>query len=220
MFLAIDTATDFIGLSLDDGSQVLAERVWRSERHHTTELAPEIAIMLRDSNIGVASLEGIVVASGPGSYTGLRIGMAVAKGLALAHGIPMIGIPTLDILAAAQNPIEKPLLAVINAGRKRVAAVWYKWERQSWHAQNEPKSQSWDELIQALDSPTVVCGEIEAVRERLEREKFALPLSPAECVRRPSYLAQVGRSRMAEQGEADPAALAPTYLGDLEGADR
>ena len=217
MFLAIDTATDHIGLSLDDGDEVLAERVWQSKRHHTVELAPEVALMLRDCAVAPSDLKGIAVALGPGSYTGLRIGMAVAKGLALAHGLPMVGVPTLDILAEAQQPAEEPLLAVIKAGRSRVAAVWYKWGRQNWQPQTDPESFTWDELLDKLKNPTLVCGEIGSERKHLQREKNAMVLPPAACLRRPSFLAQIGRRKIEAEGPDDPAALAPTYLGDIEG---
>ena len=218
LYLAIDTATDHIGLSLDDGNQVLTERIWRSKRHHTTELAPEVALILRDAGIGPADLNGLAVAIGPGSYTGLRIGLALAKGLALAHGTPLVGVPTLDILAVAQEQAEQPLLAVIQAGRKRIAAVWYKWGRSGWQAQSEPESFTWDQVLGQVREPTVICGELGNERPRLEREKNVLLRSPAACVRRPSYLAEIARNRIADGDEDDPAALAPTYLGELEGA--
>ncbi len=106
MLLAIDTATHATGVCLADRAQVLAEHVWHSGRYHTVELAPEVAVLLQRNQVALTDLEAVAVASGPGSYTGLRIGMALAKGIALALRIPLIGVPTLDILAAGQPEAE------------------------------------------------------------------------------------------------------------------
>jgi len=81
MLLALDTATKTMGIALHDGSQVLAESIWSGVGHHTIELAPEVALMLRRIGGTTATLSSIAIAQGPGSYTGLRIGMALAKGL-------------------------------------------------------------------------------------------------------------------------------------------
>ena len=87
MLLAIDTATNSIGIALHDGNQLISEHHWISQRYHTVQLAPEIALMLRRSEKSASGLTALAVARGPGSYTGLRIGMALAKGLALAHNL-------------------------------------------------------------------------------------------------------------------------------------
>jgi tRNA threonylcarbamoyl adenosine modification protein YeaZ len=99
--LSIDTSTKTVGLALYDGVQVLSESVWTSH-----ELAPAVSDLLRKSGLEVSSLGALTVALGPGSFTGLRIGMGLAKGMCLAGHLPLVGIPTLDALAASQ-PIHK-----------------------------------------------------------------------------------------------------------------
>jgi len=86
MLLALDTATDTIGLALTDGARILAEEVWLARRHATVELAPETARLLRRTGAREDQLQGIAITIGPGSYTGLRIGLAFAKGLAFGPG--------------------------------------------------------------------------------------------------------------------------------------
>ena len=102
MLLAIDTSTQSIGLSLYNDAQVVAEETWQVHQRHTVELAPAIDHMLRRSELKISQIEVLAVALGPGSFTGLRIGLAVAKGLALALRIPIIGVPSMDALVAAQ----------------------------------------------------------------------------------------------------------------------
>jgi tRNA threonylcarbamoyladenosine biosynthesis protein TsaB len=74
---------------------------WESLGHHTTELASRVAAMLDQANVQAAVLSGLAVALGPGSFMGLRIGMALVKGLAMARAIPLVGVPTLDVTAYA-----------------------------------------------------------------------------------------------------------------------
>jgi tRNA threonylcarbamoyladenosine biosynthesis protein TsaB len=215
VLLAIDTATALIGVSLDDGDQVLVERIWRSPRHHTVQLGPEVALTLQSAGASVEDLSVIAVASGPGSYTGLRIGMALAKGLALSNDLPLVAVPTLSAVARAQPASEKPLLAVLEVGRGRVAAVWYKWGRQAWQAESEPVVLAWSDLIEQLKEPTIVAGELGAARARLAKHKWAEPVGPEACLRRPSYLGAVARQLLDEGVDTDPALAVPSYLGEI-----
>src|SRR5262245_27616805 len=119
MLLAVDTSSTQMGLALYDGAQVIAEYAWRSAQRHTVELAPAIADLLVRSGLSMDAVQALSVALGPGSFTSLRVGLALVKGLALARHIPLIGIPTLDILANAQPVSKFPLAAAIQAGRGR-----------------------------------------------------------------------------------------------------
>ncbi|MFQ5943679.1 MAG: tRNA (adenosine(37)-N6)-threonylcarbamoyltransferase complex dimerization subunit type 1 TsaB [Anaerolineales bacterium] len=213
MLLAIDTATNMLGLALYDGAEVLSESVWYSDRHHTTELAPEVAISFRRAGASQADLTAVAVAQGPGSYTGLRIGMALAKGFSLAQNLPIVGIPTLDILASAQPQMEEPMLATLQAGRGRVAAVWYKWTRNGWTARKGTKTLTWDDLAGELKQSTYICGELNTeARESLKQVANAILAPASMCVRRPSVLAELGWKKARKGKAEDPSKLAPIYL--------
>ncbi|MFQ5793263.1 MAG: tRNA (adenosine(37)-N6)-threonylcarbamoyltransferase complex dimerization subunit type 1 TsaB [Acidobacteriota bacterium] len=216
MLLAIDTATKMLGLALYDGSVLLNESVWYSNNHHTTELAPEVAISLRRAGASHLELTAVAVAQGPGSYTGLRIGMALAKGLSLAHNLPIVGIPTLDILASAQPQREEPMLATLQAGRGRVAAVWYKWTRNGWTARKGMERLTWDELVGELKQTTYICGELDAkAREALKREALAILAPASMCVRRPGVMAELAWQKVRKGKIEDPSTLAPIYLDPI-----
>jgi tRNA threonylcarbamoyladenosine biosynthesis protein TsaB len=160
MLLALDTATDLVGIALHDGQTILSECSWMGARRQTSELAPEVALTLRRVNVTTRQLSAVAVAIGPGSFTGLRIGLAFAKGLALAHRLPLVGVPTLDILAWGQPRRDEPMLAVLHAGRGRLVGVWYKWKASGWQATSDPELIPWPELRERITSPTYVCGEI------------------------------------------------------------
>jgi tRNA threonylcarbamoyladenosine biosynthesis protein TsaB len=213
VLLAIDTSTKMIGLALQDGRKVLAEKVWFSESYHTIELAPEVAIIMRSVGVTPQALTSIGVALGPGTFTGLRIGLALAKGMALAYQIPTVGIPTLDILARAQPMRKNPMWVLIQAGRGRIAGLWYKWGRNGWKARGKPTTMTWGELVPELEEPTYICGEFdEEGWEVLGAAEHALLASPALCVRRPSYLAEIALERLATGKPAEVADLVPIYM--------
>jgi len=215
MILAIDTATDWIGLALHDGTAVLAEFGWRSRRTQTIELAPALTQLWSRTGVAPADLNAVAVAIGPGSYTGLRVGLALAKGLALGQNLPLIGVPTLDILAAAVCRLETDLVAVAEAGRTRLWAGQYQWAaKRGWERIGEPMLTNWDELVGRLQVPVAFAGEIDAAAARLIRRanRSAIIAPPAESVRRAATLAEIGWWRWKRKQVDDPATLAPLYL--------
>jgi tRNA threonylcarbamoyladenosine biosynthesis protein TsaB len=202
-------------LALYDGERVLAEETWRSANGHTVELAPGLVRMLERQKVLPSELRGIAVALGPGSFTGLRIGLGVAKGLALTLAMPLMGIPTLDALVYAQGQRRGLVCAVLQAGRRRVSAAFYRRRRGQWQRQGAYRLTTLDELCTEIKTQTVFCGEIDAQGTELLRERLgekAVVASPASSLRRAGYLAELGWQRL-ERGEVDdPATLAPIYL--------
>jgi tRNA threonylcarbamoyladenosine biosynthesis protein TsaB len=214
MLLAVDTSTAQVGLALYDGVQVTGELLWHSRHHHTTELTPALAELLARTGVKMDEVKALGVALGPGSFTSLRVGLALVKGLALARHLPVIGVPTLDALAEAQPLRDLPLAAVLQAGRGRLAQAWYKAGENGWQAQGPARTTTADALAEEINSPTLVCGELTAdERQRLARKRVNILLaSPAQSVRRPAFLAELAWKRW-QAGEVDDlAALAPIYL--------
>lgn len=214
MLLAVDTSTQTMGLALYDGNQVIGESVWLTHSHHTMELAPAIGDMLHHCNVKPADLTVLACALGPGSFTSLRIGLAVAKGLSLSLHIPILGIPTLDALAIAQPLLDMPMLAVLPAGRGRLAVGKYDVVDSTWKADGEAIVSTTEDLSRSIHSRTYICGEMNAEeRQQLARKwKNVTMASPAQCVRRPGYLAELAWKRW-QNGETDePVSLAPIYL--------
>ena len=216
MLLAIDTSTAQVGLALYDGTQVLSEMTWTTRQHHTTELAPALSGLLSRCGVSMDMVNALGVAVGPGSFTSLRVGLSLVKGIALARHMPVIGIPTLDIIATAQ-PAGKHasrLVAVIQAGRKRIAFGVYKCLKNEWQAQGPVRSGTVDDLADEIESPTYVAGELSSEdRSRLARKRVNVLLaSPVNCVRRPAILAELAWARWQKNKVDDAASLAPIYL--------
>ena len=218
MLLAIDTSTQMIGLALYDGARVLCETTWQSRSHHTVEMPPAVQELLERYGARPSDLEAMGVALGPGSFTCLRIGLALVKGMALALKIPVIGVPTLDILAAG-IPCggqwgAMPLAAVLQAGRGRLALVWYRAQDGAWQPQSQPEMVTAEELSQKITKPTLVAGELNAAERQLlaRKRKNVTLLSPAHSLRRPACLAEIAWNRWKEGRVDEVVSLAPIYL--------
>jgi tRNA threonylcarbamoyladenosine biosynthesis protein TsaB len=217
VILALDTSTEMTGLALHDGRRLRAEQLWDGGGRATAEVAPEIALLLRRTHVGMEQITGVAVALGPGSFTGLRIGLALARGLSLGGRRRVVGVPTLDVLAAGQPARNEPMLAFLRAGRGRLAGVWYKWTKRGWKAQGNPEGFTLDGLREKLTRPTYVCGELSPE----ERESWApipgvIVAEPSLSVRRPGVLAQLGWSQLQARKIADPLKLTPIYLSPLD----
>jgi tRNA threonylcarbamoyladenosine biosynthesis protein TsaB len=214
MLLAVDTSTQMTGLALYDGTRVVCEMSWQTHNHHTVELSPAITGLLERCNCRPADLTVLAVALGPGSFTSLRIGLALVKGMALALKIPVVGIPTLDSLAASVAVRDMPLAAVLQAGRGRLGLVWYDALMGAWKARGEPQLVTAEELSQEIHKPTLIAGELSADERQLlaRKRKNAVLLSPAFCMRRPSFLAELAWQRWTAGQSDEVISLAPIYL--------
>jgi tRNA threonylcarbamoyladenosine biosynthesis protein TsaB len=214
MLLAIDTSTRVVGVALYDENRVLSEEAWLSRNHHTVELGPAVAATLARLHVQCSELCAIGVAIGPGSFTGLRIGLALAKGLAFSQNIPIVGIPTLDVLVAAQPVTERKLVGVLEAGRRRLAVGWYQAVGGHWKSKGALENLTVNAFIERIQGPILVCGELsEVLRHEMTRDRLDVRLtSPAQSIRRPAFLAELAWKRWQNGDIDDPSTLKPIYL--------
>lgn len=217
MLVAIDTATRVASVALydQDGGRVLGEESWACSDNHSVELMPRLVRMLGEHDIPLSGLTGVVVSLGPGSFTGLRAGLGVAKGLVLARQLPLLGIPTLAVVARPHTYQALPIWAVCQAGRGRICVAHYVRRRARWLQQDDYALTTWQELCAQVERPAFLCGEIDGRDADLIREQLGQDVviaSPATSLRRAAYLAEMGWERLS-QGESDnPATLTPIYL--------
>ncbi len=214
MLLALDTSTQSIGIALYDDPVIIGEMTWRTASHHTVELAPALVDLMRRCAVKPSELGAVAVALGPGSFTSLRIGLSLAKGLALAQNIPIIGIPTFEYLVAPQPLTAEPMLTVLPAGRTRMAVQQFAADSGSWQAVDEAQVMTPEEISDRITGPTRICGEMNAVeRQTIGRKwKNAMIAPPALAMRRPSVLAEMAWKRWKEGQVDDPILLSPIYL--------
>jgi len=213
LLLALDTATRVLSLALHDGERVRYEATWHTANNHTVELAPAIQGALMHCDIQPQALRAVAVALGPGSFTGLRIGLSAAKGLVLAWELPLVGVLTLEITAASVPRFEGALIAVLQAGRKRICVQRFVWEDAGWCADADAAITSWEQLLADVDTPTLVAGEIdEAGRAQIAAVPNVQSASGAVNLRRGGFLAEIAWERLRAGRTDAPRTLAPIYL--------
>lgn len=226
ILLSIDTATAMAGFAVCSPQQILAEETWLSNQNHTVELMPRIVATMEKQRLAPTDLTVVAVAQGPGSFTGLRIGMSVGKGLALALEIPLVGVPTLEITAYPHRLQSLLVTSIIQAGRGRICAASFMPENGHLRALDDPRITTIEELCDRVLEPTLICGEVTEEEKRYILDTIgesAQVASPALSLRRPGHLAELGWKRMRSNSnssetddsspiETNPASLTPIYL--------
>jgi tRNA threonylcarbamoyladenosine biosynthesis protein TsaB len=213
LLLAIDTATAWCGVALYDGSLRL-ELNWRAERHHSQQLMPSIERSLELTGLGRSAICALGVSRGPGSYTGVRVGITVARLLAYALDIPIVGVDALDVLAYPHAERGLPIRAFLDAGRRRYATALYRRETDRLQRIGTLQSVSDDSMAGLVREPTICCGELSSIAgENLKREArdWAIFVPPSASVRRAANLAEIAW-RLWQSGEAMANATDPIYI--------
>jgi len=215
LLVAIDTATRFAGLALFDGETVLSASSWRSYRNHSVELMPQLVRMVAQQRMDAADISAVAVTIGPGSFTGLRIGLSVAKGLASARDIPVLGVPTLDAMAFQHAEQRRPIWAGIQAGRGRFCVAYYARRRGRWRQHGDIHLTTLEGFVELINRRCLITGEfsqreIDYIADHTDEElQFAIP---SQSMRRPSCVAELAWRRFARGESDDLEALSPIYI--------
>lgn len=215
MQLAIDTSTDTASLALTKDGKVYAELTWHCGQNHSVQLLPRLANLLSQAGLSPESLSGIIVAKGPGSYNGLRVGISTAKGLAFSLEIPIVGISTLEVAAYQHAETNLPICPIFQAGRGEIATASYQTRYNHWHKIGSEQITTLEALCSEITTRTIFCGEITPLTSARLRELLrqkALIASPAARLRRGSFLAELGEKMLKAGKYNNPATLNPLYL--------
>ena len=216
MILAIDTSTRYAGVALLNGEGQLVQLLhWRSRQNHTVELIPAIDSLLAREQVTVQDVTGIAVALGPGSFSALRVGLSVAKGLAWAGGLPLVAATTLEAEAFAYRTGGMPVCAVLDTGRIQLAWALFEERDGQLHQAGGEAICDPEELFDAIPTPALLCGEgLERHGEALSRiapqgVRVVAPYIPGQRV---SALAYLGSVRLQAGLAQDPSTVQPLYL--------
>ena len=221
MLLAMDTATESLSIALHDGDALLAELTLQAGRRHSALLAPLIARTLEQAGASAGELTALAASVGPGSYTGTRIGVALAKGMAALRDLPLVSVTTLETILAAERGLhdDLPVIATVGAGRNRVIWAEYQWQGEDFNETRAPQISDWTALLAQFERPIRVCGEVSAggldCIQHARASGARIELAPAVLrIRRAGFLAEVAWRRLNESGfSAFPAErVMPIYL--------
>ena len=163
LILALDTATACSSVALTYGDvhdgELVASLNMNSKLTHSRRLLTGIDWLLGENRIDIEGIDGLAVGLGPGSFTGLRIGMATVKGLATAMDKPLLGVSTLDALALC-CPGDKPLCVLLDARKKQVYRRWYLPDaRGVYRRHGNIQALSPDELASEILEPVLMVGD-------------------------------------------------------------
>ena len=210
--LAVETATLSGGAALLDGERVVGEYTLDVRLTHSERLMAAIDQLLSDAGWTARELEGLAVSVGPGSFTGLRVGLSTVKGLALALAIPVAAVPTLDAMAAMLPYASLPVCPVLDARKREVYASLYRWDGDGMRREWDYLAVAPDDLARRLDEPVIVLGDgADAIRSPLAHRIQPPRRGPA-----PAVVGALGLARLAIGDTVAMADLAPIYLRPSE----
>lgn len=221
--LGIDTATRVAGVAVVNGERLISERYIHNLQTHSQNIIPMIQQVMSDAGLKPAELQGIAVTGGPGSFTGLRIGMSAAKAMGLALNIPVMGVPTLKALAWNLFGLEGLVCPILDAKKNEVYTCIYKSAPDGLQELIAPAALSLERLISALadyrDQKVTFIGDGvpvfgEAIKEALGgRASFGTMVNSFP---RASAVAELGLHQLAEGRLSDSTFIQPVYLRKSE----
>lgn len=213
MELSIDTSSDLASLALSHDGELRAEISWLCRRNQTAELLPTLDRLLAQAGITKGDLTAVFVSIGPGMYSGLRVGIATAQGLAFALKLPATGVGRLELDALAFAASDRPIVPLHTAGRGELAWAVYEAADDGVQELLAPRLGLPEAVLAEAPGEALFCGEIkpdlaEAIREKRPDARIAPPAS----VGRAAHLARAGYRRLQAEGATPPSLLRPIYL--------
>jgi len=218
LILAIETATGCGSVSLTRGGRedgrLLAEATAQPEITHSRRLLGSVAWIMEAAGVQWSDLDGVAVSLGPGSFTGLRIGMAAAKGIVCAADVPLLGVETMEALALSCPFIDRPLWCLLDARKQEVYAACFhpgpkgRPEQVGTVAAHRPQ-----QLVEQIREPVILAGpggdEYHAVFSRIaEVQLIPAALSSPRAAR----VGFLGAERLLCREILDPALAVPFYV--------
>lgn len=217
IILALDTATAYTCVALLDDDALVAER-WVPSTSHSRSLLPSIEDLLGQSRVCLDDLGLIGVGLGPGSFTGLRIGLTLAKTLAFARGLPLIGVSTLDALA--HNATEQDILIcpALDALKNEVYCASYSKDKHGLRCIQAPAARDpsvWTMELSENNEKVFILGsaleKYEGIFRENLRDKIRVPSLNEQNRISAAYVGKIAFEKFKESGPDDPGILEPMY---------
>jgi tRNA threonylcarbamoyladenosine biosynthesis protein TsaB len=218
--LAIDTSTRVGSIAVVQGSLLKAQQILNVSATHNQRLLPGIERILADAGWSLEDLDGFAVSLGPGSFTGLRIGLSISKGLAWATNKPLVGVPTLDALAANVSFVPHKICPILDARKGEIYTAFYRQGdggipfRLTSYMAIKP-----EQLLALISETTVLIGDgLLSYGDYLKRElgnRLVVP-PPHLSVIHASSVAWLGWHRLRSGESDDVSSCTPLYVRPSE----
>uniref|UniRef100_UPI004056C468 tRNA (adenosine(37)-N6)-threonylcarbamoyltransferase complex dimerization subunit type 1 TsaB n=1 Tax=Candidatus Electronema sp. TaxID=2698783 RepID=UPI004056C468 len=214
LILSIETAAGCGSVALTRGGvsngRLIAEAAVHAETSHSRQLLGSVEWVMQAVGISWSDLDAIAVSIGPGSFTGLRIGLAAAKGIVFAAGKPLVCVPTLDAVALSCPLVDGPLWCVMDARKQEVYAACYNPDGQQTSIAEAVRPEA---LAEKIAPPAVIAGpglaEYQHIFSRIAGLRFIPPALSSPSAAKIGFLAA---DKLAQGESSDPAAAVPLYV--------
>jgi tRNA threonylcarbamoyladenosine biosynthesis protein TsaB len=218
--LAVDTSTASGSIALLDGVKVMAEWTIQSAQTHNRQLLKRVDLILRELGWALEQVGGFAVTSGPGSFTGLRIGVTTIKTIAWAAQKPFASIPSLDALAAPLGFAALPICPLIDA---RKGELYFSFYQPDGTGKVQPlapyRVDSPERIVTRIQGPTIFCGDGWSRCEELFVKKlgdWAVAVPAPFHIVRASFVGELALKRFSERRGEDPLTSYPCYVRPSE----
>jgi tRNA threonylcarbamoyladenosine biosynthesis protein TsaB len=219
--LAIETSGQIGSIALADGGRVIAAETFPHGLRHAAEIIPLIERQLRAHGLTVADLEHLYVSAGPGSFTGLRIGITVAKTLAFATGIKIVAVPTVRVLALNAPAEARHLIIVLDAKREQIFTARFERADGDWIEREPAHLDSLAAMIGRSPRPVHLLGEGIKFHEKfIPQSGDVIVTAPGLWQARAEAVVALGTILAAEEKFADPFTLTPLYIRRPEAEEK
>ena len=213
--LAVDTATKSCSVAIVDKESLLAEMTVVNEQTHSKHLLKMINFVIKHSGLNLSDLNGFAVTSGPGSFTGLRIGISSVKGFAAAKRKPIVGISSLDALAR-QVPFSPYLIcSLIDARRNEVYSARYRYKDGNLKKEDKEQAVSPEYALNGINEPCIFVGSGAVLYRKAIKDKlgeYAYFAQAYENIIRASTVASLSMDRFENDDTDDVETFVPNYI--------
>jgi len=212
--LGIDTSSKFLSIALAEDSRIIKEESFLLDRTHSSELVPKIKELLKKSRVAIKKIDAFVIGLGPGSFTGLRIGVSAVKGFGIATGKPCVGVASIDAIAfnAIQDGMD--IVPVIDAKREQVYAAIYRKKGDKLTRKTDYLLLSAEKLMKKAKGHAVFLGDgLSLYRDKIKGlNKKAFFLEERYWYPGAGNLIRLGLSKIKKAEGQDLTGLTPLYL--------
>ena len=212
--LGVDTSTKFCSMAIMEEGRVIASRHEELDRLHSSRLIPNMDEMLKDSSLTLDALDGFAVGLGPGSFTGLRVGITTMRGVAIGCDKPIAGISSLDCIARSVEDLHESICVILDARRGNVYTCIYKKTKKGLVRRSKQPLLSITALAGMIKGPTLFVGDgIRVYKKELTKGKQGMEFAKEEdWYPKAKWVAGIGEERL-KSGRPDNAMdLVPLYM--------
>ncbi len=216
--LAVSTAEKESSIAVLDENNPVCEEMWATKQTHSKRIMGMIVRVMDRASLSIDDIDGFVAAKGPGSFTGLRIGISTVKGLAYAASKPCAGISSLDGIAWQFSFSSRPVCAIMDAQRGEVYHAVYKFKNGTLISKSKEQALKPEEALESLEESTLFAGSGAVAYQEIIKKKFEKPGKNINACFVPMFQNKVTASALAEVVFQNPSlliqnnSLTPEYL--------